>query len=85
MPWSESVLLSKLKEIPREHAELFEGYRTLLLNNDSSTRNANNNIAVLILFSRFINKKDLYQVERKDIFSFIDSHKRSIEQDPEQK
>lgn len=85
MPWSDTTLLGKLKDIPEKHAELYEAYRTFLLDNNSSPRNARNNLTVLILFSRFIGKKDLHNLERKDIIDFLDSRKKTIQEDPEQK
>jgi len=81
MPWSETTLLSKLNDIPKEHAELYKAFRTFLIDNDSSSANANNYAKALILFSRFIGKKDLYQVEREDILAFLDSHKKLVEED----
>lgn len=61
-------------------------FRDYLLDQGSSKRNITNYLKVFDLFSRHIgSKKNLNNITKKDLLSFLDSKKKTLEDDPDQK
>ncbi len=76
----------EVKSLHKPHSKLILAFRDWLIDDeDSSVRNTCNYLRVLILFSKFLKKKNISKVKKDDIVLFLDQRKKSIDDDPEKK
>ena len=87
MPIRLSTLLNKVERLGlKDNSETIEKFYLFMKNNDSSERHIVNNLKVMLNFENFFRpSKNLKQVKRQDIDSFLDSKIKSSDLDPEEK
>ena len=87
MPIRLSTLIEKVQNLPlKENVNLINQFHTFMKNNNSSERDAINNIKVLLNFDNFFQSpRILSKVNEQDIYNFLDSKIKSIEIDPDKK
>jgi integrase/recombinase XerD len=88
MPYRLSTTVSKVSLIPNQtNARLVSKFHEYMQFRNCSERHQNNNLQVLIAFARFLGPNiSFHNVEQKEqILSFLDTKKKSIEQDPDQR
>ncbi len=87
MPIKLSTLLNKVEKLDlKDNSETIEKFYLFMKNNDSSERHIVNNLKVMLNFENFFKpSKNLKQVKRQDIDSFLDSKIKSTDIDPEKK
>ena len=79
---SETVLRQIHELDNKSHSESFQQfYAWLTEDEDSSIRNATNNLMILRLFSVEISNKSLQDGTRQDVITFLDKRKKSVDSD----
>ena len=85
-------MVQKLAKLLQKTDELPECQRSILLefvqykqNDDCSATNLANYIRPLNLFARFLDGKPFQDVTKEDVLSFVDSLKKSSQEDPDEK
>ena len=88
MPSKLSTTVSKMNLIPNQtNAKLVSEFYHYMQFKNSSERHQNNNLQVLMAFAHYLGAHvSFYNIEQKEkILAFLDTKKRSIEQDPDQR
>jgi hypothetical protein len=88
MPSKLSTILSKINLIPNEtNARFVSDFYHYMQFKNCSERHQNNNLQVIIAFANFLGAHvPFYNIERKEqVLAFLDTKKKSIEQDPDQR
>ena len=88
MPFKLSTTVSKISLIPNQmNANLVSKFHHYMQFRNCSERHQNNNLQVLIAFAHFLGPNiSFYNIEQKEqILAFLDTKKKSIEQDPDQR
>jgi hypothetical protein len=88
MPFKLSTTVSKISLIPNQiNAELVSRFHQYMIFRNRSERHQNNNLQVLIAFARFLGVDiPFYNIQQKEqILSLLDTNKKSITQDPDQR
>jgi integrase/recombinase XerD len=88
MPYRLSTTVSKMSLIPNQtNARLVSKFHDYMQFRNCSERHQNNNLQVLIAFARFLGPDiSFHNVQQKEqILAFLDTKKKSIEQDPDQR
>jgi hypothetical protein len=88
MPFKLSTTISKINLIPNQtNAKLISKFHHYMQFKSCSERHQNNNLQVLITFAHFLGVSiSFHNIEQKEqILAFLDTKKKSIEQDPDQR
>jgi integrase/recombinase XerD len=88
MPFKLSTTVSKINLIPNQtNAKLVSKFYQYMQFKNCSERHQNNNLQVLIAFAQFLGGSiSFYNIEQKEeILEFLDTKKKSIQQDPDQR
>jgi integrase/recombinase XerD len=88
MPFKLSTTVSKMNLIPNlSNAKLLSEFYHYMQFRNSSERHQNNNLQVLMAFAHYLGAHfSFYNIEKKEqILAFLDTKKKSIEQDPDQR
>ena len=79
------TVLGKLAELPNGFSEFITSYDALLESNLRSKKYRASSISALIRFCKFSDKNDFFSVNKADVQAFLDTKRKSIEEDPEQR
>ena len=86
MPVKPETILRRVRLLPKCQFELYLEFKDWLQNEqDNSERNWLNYFKVLVLFSDHIGSKELKDVTKDEVVTFLDKRKKSIEADPDKK
>ena len=88
MPQKLETVLKKVEEISNEvKKQMIHDYHKYLISRDTGTNYQKDNIKLVQMFAKFIGESNTFYAvkKRETIIAFLDTSRKSKEEDPEQK